>query len=237
MMNSSEVGRSLPEGCLSDRALDLRLAGERAGREATDAHLASCEGCSARYRALHAARAAFPLEAPAFQHLAPPARRRRWWWGLGPVLAVAAVVVLLARPHGGERAKGSDTLGFYVLHQGGVREGAAGERVYPGDRLQLVITAATPRFLVVLEREAGGRTSVFYPREQQAARQVAGQRVPLPYSMQLDATLGVGTLIAVFCDAPIAVEPLRAAAERQGPRAVWPRDCHADSLAYETKAP
>lgn len=85
--------------------------------------------------------------------------------------------------------------------------------------------------------EAGGRTSVFYPREEQTARQAGGQRVPLPYSMQLDATPGVGTLIAVFCDPPIAVEPLRAAAERQGPRAVWPRDCHADSLAYETKGP
>lgn len=237
MTNSSEMGRSLPEGCLSDRALDLRLAGEQAGRDATDAHLASCEGCSARYRTLHAARAAFTLEAPAFQHLAPATRRRRWWWGVWPALAMAAAVVLLARPHGGERAKGGDTLGFFVLHHDGVREGAAGEGVYPGDRLQLITTTAAPRFLVVLERETDGRTSVFYPREGPAARQPPGQRVPLPYSMQLDATLGVGTLIAVFCDAPVAVEPLRAAVERQGPRAVWPRDCHADSLAYETKAP
>ncbi|HEY4186625.1 MAG TPA: DUF4384 domain-containing protein [Polyangia bacterium] len=236
---STELGRSLPEGCLSDRALDLQLAGAHAGREAIDTHLASCDACAARYRGLQAARAAFPLEAPPFERLVP-ARRRRWWWGLAPVLAVAAMVVLIARPResaDGERAKGGDTLGFSVLHAGAVREGARGEIVHPGDRLQLVTTTSSSRFLAVLERDADGRTSVFFPREAHAARQPAGRGVALPYSVQLDATLGVGTLFAVFCDAPVAVAPLRDAVERLGAGAAWPPGCHVDSLAYETKAP
>jgi len=237
MTKPMELGRSLPDGCLSDRMLDLRLAGELAGRDATDAHLASCEACSARFRALQAARAAFSLEAPPFDRVAPVTRRRGWWWGLAPVVAVAALLVLIPRPRDGERTKGGDALGFFVLHEGSVREGAGGEVVRPGDRLQLFTTTATARFVTVLERDPDGRTSVFFPREPQAARHSPGQRVGLPYSFQLDATLGVGTLIAVFCDAPVAVEPLRTAVERQGARVAWPSGCHADSVAYETKVP
>jgi len=233
----TELGRSLPEGCLSDRALDLWLAGEAAGREAIDAHLAGCEGCSARCRGLQAARAAFPLEAPPFERLAPAPRRRRWWWGLAPVLAVAAVIVVVARPQGGVRPKGGDTLGFFVLHEGAVREGAPGEVVHPGDRLQLVTSTATPRFLAVFERGADGRARLVFPHEAQAVPQTAGRGIALPYSLELDATPGVVTLVAVFCDGLVAVEPLRETIERRGVQATWPPGCHADSLAYETKVP
>ena len=157
-----------------------------------------------------------------------------------PALSVAAMVVLILRAREttyGERAKGGDTLGFSVLHAGAVREGARGEIVHPGDRLRLVTTTTTTRFLTVLERDADGRTSVFFPREARAARQPAGRLVALPYSVQLDATLGVGTLFAVFCDADVAVAPLRDAVERLGAGAPWPAGCHVDSLAYETRAP
>jgi hypothetical protein len=230
----SELGRSLPEGCLSDRALDLRLAGDPA--EAVDAHLASCEGCSTRFRRLQADRAAFPLEAPPFERLTPTPGRRRWWWGLAPVLAAAAIVVV-ARPRDDQRAKGGDRLGFFVLHEGAVREGGPGEVVHPGDRLQLVTSTTTPRFLAVLERDADGRTSVLFPRDAQAARQAAGPGVALPYSLALDAAPGVATLVAVFCDRLVAVEPLREMVDRLGTHAPWPPGCHADSIDYETKAP
>jgi hypothetical protein len=239
MTKPMELGRSLPEGCLSDRMLDLRLARESGERDVidADAHLASCQTCSARYRTLQAARAAFSLEAPSFERLAPALRRRRWWWGLAPLLAVATMIVLIARPRDSDRAKGGDALGFFVLHAGSVREGSAGEVVHPGDRLQLFTTTATARFVTVLERDPDGRTSVFFPREVRAVRHEAGQRVELPYSIQLDTTLGVGTLVGVFCDAPVAVESLRTSVEQQGPRAAWPSGCHAHSLKYETKSP
>ena len=235
----TRFGRSLPEECLSDRALDLRLAGEASDATGIDTHLTQCGTCAERYRGLQAARAAFSLEAPSFTGLTPARRPRRWWW-CAPALAAAAIGVMIARPQGrpdGERTKGRNTLGFFVLHERAVREGANGEVVHPGDRLQFVTTTAAASFLTIVERDAAGRASLFFPRQANAARQPAGRAVALPYSVQLDATAGLGTLFAIFCDSPVAVEPLRAAIERQGAGATWPTGCHADRLVYETKVP
>jgi hypothetical protein len=236
------LGRTRPEGCLSDRALDMMIAGElpAARSAALRAHLLECSACQARYHSLRAGSDAFPLEAPSFQKLAPGIRRRRWWWAVGPTLAVAALVLIVTRPRSPaltDRSKGGDALGFFVLHDGSVREGASGEVVRPGDRLQLITTTKVPRYLAVLERDAGGRVSAFFPREEQTARREAGRAAPLPYSFQLDATIGVGTMYGVFCDQPVLVSLLRQVLEQQGDQRVWPHGCAADQLRYEIKRP
>ncbi len=234
--------RTRAEGCPSDRALDQWLAGELgADRRATlDAHVSGCEACAGRHRARLAARTAFPLEAPAFERLAPAApARRRWsrWWALAPALAAAAAFVLMARPRDeeGVRTKGHDALGFFVLHGGLVREGVQGEIVRPGDRLQLVTTTAAPRFLTVLERDAGGRASVFFPSAPVAAPVASGRAVPLPTSVALDDSVGVGTLYGVFCDRAVTIAPLVRELEQRGDGARWPAGCHVDQLSYESR--
>ena len=237
-----DLGRTVSEGCLSDRALDMLLAGEppAAGSAERAAHLTGCSSCHARYQSLRAGQAAFVLQAPSFHRLAPAASRRSvWWWTLAPGLAAAALLLLVRpRPEStAERSKGGDALGFFVLHGGSVREGASGEIVRPGDRLQLVTTTKGPRYLAILERDATGRSSVFFPREGQAARREAGRAVPLPYSFQLDATIGVGTIYGVFCDQPVDVPLLKQALERPDDQRVWPPRCNVDQLRYETKAP
>jgi len=237
-----DLGRTVPEGCLSDRALDMLVAGEPADTQAVQsAHMAACPRCQARYQSLRADRAAFALQAPSFQTLRPPARRRSgWWWALAPGLAAAVLLLLVVRPRPEsttERNKGGDALGFFVLHEGAVREAASGEVVRPGDRLQLVTTTKAVRYLAVLERDAAGRSSVFFPREGQAARREAGRAVPLPYSFQLDATLGVGTIYGVFCEQPVDVSLLKQALERPDDQRAWPRGCACDQVRYETRSP
>jgi len=238
-----DLGRSVPEGCLSDRALDMLLAGEPPAARGAEqaAHLAGCAVCQGRYQSLRAGQAAFALQAPGFHKLAPAAPHRfRWWWTLAPGLAVAVLLLLFVRPGPEatiERSKGGDALGFFVLHEGSVREGASGEIVRPGDRLQLVTTTKSPRYLAVLERDATGRSSAFFPREGQAARREAGRAVPLPYSFQLDATIGVGTIYGVFCDRPVEIALLKQALERPDDQRVWPPPCNAAQLRYETRSP
>jgi hypothetical protein len=236
------------EGCPSDRALDEWLAGELPAdrRASLDAHVPGCEDCSARHRARLAARTAFPLEAPAFDKLVPasepaPAPRRRWlrWWAVGPALAAVAALVLVARPLHDEqdevRTKGHDALGFFVLHAGAVRQGARGEVVRPGDRLQLVTTTSAPRFLAVLERDAGGRVSVFFPRGDAAAPVTPGRGVALPTSVVLDEAVGVGTLYGVFCERAVTLAPMVRELEQRGDGARWPAGCHVDQLSYESR--
>ncbi|HXU03158.1 MAG TPA: DUF4384 domain-containing protein [Polyangia bacterium] len=237
--------RTRPETCLSDRALDMMMAGELApdARATAEQHLPGCAACTARLRELEAARAAFPLEAPAFAKLAAtvaPARaRRRWWaWGGGfaTLAAAAAAVVLLVRatPGGdGFGIKGGERIGFFVSHDGAVRAGAPGEVVHPGDRLQVVYTTRAPRTLAIFSRDAKGATTVAFPRDLAAGVRIeAGTDTPLPYSLQLDDAAGVETLHGLFCDRPLPLEPLRRSLEEGGERTKWPAGCHVDRISY-----
>jgi hypothetical protein len=237
----TSLERSRAEGCPSDRALDQWLAGELPvdRRASVDAHVPGCEDCSARHRARLAARTAFSLEAPAFDKLAPARPRRPRWWAVAPALAAAAALVLVARPrheeHDEVRTKGHDALSFFVLHAGAVRQGARGEVVRPGDRLQLVTTTWAPRFLTVLERDVGGRVSVFFPRGDAAAPVAPGRGVALPTSVVLDEAVGVGTLYGVFCEQAVTLAPLVRELEQRGDGARWPGGCHVDQLSYESR--
>jgi uncharacterized protein DUF4384 len=241
-----DLARTRPDGCLSDRALDMMMAGELAPelRAKAEQHLPGCAACSARHRELEAARAAFPLEAPNFSKVAasvPTARASRRWWAFGGAFAAAAaaaalVLVWRIAPEGDSvRTKGGEKLGFFVMHEGSVREGAPGEMVQPGDRLQIVYTATQPRYLAIFSRDAEGATSVAFPRAAVAAKIEAGSDTPLPYSLELDGAPGIETLHGLFCDRPLPLEPLRQSLHEQGDRTVWPAGCRVDRISYGKK--
>jgi anti-sigma factor RsiW len=240
-----EPSRARPETCLSDRALDMMLAGELAPAALTQAqrHLPGCAACSARHRELEAGRRAFALEAPAFAKVVAtvkPARpaRRGWLFGgaFATVAAAAMLLVLRAFPDDDAvRTKGGDKLAFFVDHQGAVREGGPGEVVRAGDRLQLVYTTSKPRYLAVFLRDAKGAVTVAFPRATTAAKLEAGANVPLPYSLELDGALGVETLVGLFCDRPPPLEVSRRALELQGDRAAWPDGCRVERSSYEKR--
>lgn len=230
-----EPTRSRPETCPSDRALDMLMAGELApdARARAEQHVSGCAACAARARELEAARAAFPLEAPAFAKLAEkvsPARRRRWFGVVfaAAAAAVAMILVLRAAPDGDAvRTKGGDKLSFFVSHDGVVREGGPREVVHAGDRLQLVYTTREPRYLAVFLRDAKGATTTAFPRLGAAAKIQPGTEVALPESVQLDGALGVETLLGVFCDHAAPLEDLRRSLERPG--------CHVERVSYEKR--
>lgn len=240
-----DLARTRPETCLSDRALDMMMAGELAPALLAKAeqHLPGCAACTARYRELQAGRAAFPLEAPAFAKTAAaakPARRPRGrWWALSGAFATAAaaaaalILVWRAAPDDDSvRTKGSDKLGFFVLHAGSIREGASGEIVQPGDRLQVVYTTKQPRYLAIFSRDARGTTVVAFPHGPVASKIEAGTNTPLPYSLELDAASGVETLHGLFCSRALSLEPLRRVLEQDGDRAAWPTGCRVDRVSY-----
>ncbi|HZH17383.1 MAG TPA: hypothetical protein VE057_23710 [Archangium sp.] len=233
------------EGCLSDLQLDLLLGRAlAAGEEGTvREHLATCTACSARYDVLHADREAFQAAMPPLQLRAPePPRRlapRRAAW-LGTAVALAAsvmLVVLVGRPPREVlevgRTKGSGWSGFYVRHQDAVREGGPGEVVRPGDALQFTTSLATPRYVAVLSLDGARRVSLYYPAEPTAAFQPAGEDVPLPLSTLLDGTLGPETVYVLACPAPIPLEPLLSALEREPSRPPQAEGCEVDVVELD----
>lgn len=244
---------SRPEGCLSDFALDRRLARELGGADAAaaEAHLADCKRCGARAAELSRERDAFAKDAPPLRlpgALAPevPKRRRFLGAGAGGALALAAAVALFftfraPRPGGddghGTRSKGDAAkLGFYVNHAGSVRLGGPGEHVAAGDGLRFVVTTTEPRFVGVLSVDGARHASIYYPSASDAAPVLPGTRVALPESTTLDDTTGDETLYGIFCPDRFALEPLRRALEASPDRPPALDGCTVDVVRVRKEA-
>lgn len=154
---------------------------------------------------------------------APRPRGRRLLVAAGSVAAAGAIAAAAAfalffrvDPAGdvagdGTRIKGGARVGFFVKRGDAVARGASGERVAPGDALQLTYTTQAPAHLAVLSVDASGAASVYYPAGPRAERIEPGREVPLPSSVVLDDTLGEERIFALFCADPIEIEPVRAA--------------------------
>lgn len=238
-----KLERSRPEACLSDFALDRRLAKELEGEEAAaaDTHIAECTRCEGRAAELLRERDEFAKAAPALR--AAP-RRLRFTGRAASALALAAAVVLFVAFRGprpdtsGTRTKGDGAkLGFYVNHNGSVRLGGPNERVAPGDGLRFVVSAREERYLTVVSVDGMRHVSVYYPSETDAARVAAGENVALPQSTTLDDTLGDETIYGIFCEKPQAVEPLRRAMEVSPERPPVMQGCTVDTLHVHKEAP
>ncbi len=238
--------RARPEGCLSDFAFDLRLAGELAPDEAAaaTAHLATCTRCTARAGAMLEARDSFAAGAPALRLRSTKVVSRGMSATLYAALAMAAAVLLFVavRPRAvelGTRAKGrGPRIDYYVSHAGSIRHGIASERVLPGDRVRFVVAATEPAEVAILSVDGAQNVTVYYPSGPQSVRVAAGDDVALPESTTLDAVLGEETIYAVFCPEAFAIAPLRAALDAAPSRApAVASGCTLDLLRWRKDPP
>jgi hypothetical protein len=217
--------------CLSAFRLDRWMMGELPApdAEAVKTHLAGCSTCTETVAGMRAVREevrALPL--PAF--LAGPELRRSRTWrlvGTALVLAVAASLVVALQPEAPlERPKGSGVaLGMYVQHGDEVRRAGPGEFVSPGDAVRFSITTPVPSYVAVLSLDPSGRASVYFPEGGRTVRVPAGPEVPLPLGTRLDQTVGEERLLALFCTAPVELEPVRRMLEQAGEAAPLPPGC------------
>jgi hypothetical protein len=128
---------------------------------------------------------------------------------VGTVLAAAAAVMIFVRAGGPiTRPKGGPGVAFYIRHGADVRPGAPGERVQPGDFLQLVYTSAAPLYGAILSVDGAHHVSRYFPDDARAAPLPAGTAQSFPRSTQLDEVLGHETVYALLCREPMALAPL-----------------------------
>ena len=245
--------RSRSEACLSDLLFDRLLVGElspQAVREA-GAHISSCEVCSARHAELEAEKERFLLEAPAFA--APPGRRRvqRWTAVAGLGMAAAAVLALsvsgLQRPSvslpvhsaalvtDGSRSKGGSSLGYYVARGTLAVRGDADQHLAPGDRLQFYYSATQSGYFALLSVDGAGHASVYFPAMPTATAIAPGVEVPLANSVILDSTLGDEVVYGLFCNAPIALGPVRDRLEADSRQAPSVDGCRVEQVRFSKR--
>jgi hypothetical protein len=202
-------------GCASDLALDRLVTGEPV-ETAIASHVAGCARCAERLTGFRRDQA---LAAPIVTELRRRARstarvaRRRWLGAALPLVAAAALLVLLLprllRDPTGVRPKGHGAalaLDVVVRHADGRIEALQDHgRVRAGDRIRFVVSAAEPGHLVILGLDAAGTVSVYLADGSDPHRIAPGARQAMPGSILLDATPGAERLVALECAARFPV--------------------------------
>lgn len=223
-----EVSR--PEGCSSDLAFDELHAGELAAdaRAKLEAHLSGCARCLERQAALSCERERLLAAAPSLDALSASRTRAVQPKPRAPLIAIggaalalaAAAMLMLTRDgvSGSDtRSKGAPHLGAFVKRGEHVRAAASGARVRPGDLVRFTYSSDRERHIGLVSLDAKG-AQIYFPTDGSgtAARARAGSLVALDFSVELDATQGDEQVFGLFCDEPLALEPLRAELARKG---------------------
>ena len=229
---------------LSSLALDaLALGGHD---PAADEHLADCLACRAERAAiaeLHAefARRVLPRGVPGRRSFA-------WAWLAVPALA-AALFAVLAWPRGEPEPdlgiKGDASWQVFANHAGQTFAVHDGTRLGAGDRIRFVVEPAGARYLLVASVDGLGHATIYYPYAAPMSTPIAGERIELDGSIELDAAPGPERVFAIFSDVPLSASvvanELRAVA-LGGPDAI--RSTHAlhlaghmQSVVFEKAAP
>src|SRR5262245_61666644 len=157
------------------------------------------------------------------------------------LLVAFLIIIVVRRPSGvmGTRFTKEPRVGFFLKRGGWTSAGRAGDVVRPGDAVQFVYTSEKASYLTILTADAGGHVEVRYADGRQAARAPAGRDVVLPQSALLDDIIGHERVLALFCDRPVDVEPLRRgwqAISGAGDPPI-PAGCQVDVTEWETRMP
>jgi hypothetical protein len=156
--------------------------------------------------------------------------------GLGVAAAGLAALALFALPRDPgalTRTKGGHRVTYFVEGATGLRAGAPGEAVRPGERVQLVVGAEGAgggEFVAVLGRDGRGQAVILHPEQGPAAPLPAGDRVQLPFSIQIDDAPGPEEIHVLLCAGPAPLEGVRAGLAGSAGALTPPAGCAAETL-------
>jgi hypothetical protein len=187
-------------------------------------HLAACDECSLRKRALEAARAGFLAAHPAAEfaravvELAArpePAPRPRWsGWrtlrmlasALGLLAVLVAALLWRARAPAppANRMSGGASLQVFATHAGTTFALRDGQTLSSGDRLALEYSLDRPRHLLLLGVDDAGAITRYFPAEGARDQLLAAtSSARLSVGIELDARKGEQRLYGLFTDATL----------------------------------
>ena len=159
-------------------------------------------------------------------------RSGRALWGAALALAagglLAAGVLLSAGSGSDVRQRATPTVGaglglggagdhlFVAVARGGAQPvtlAAGDDPPGPGAALSFEVAAARPGQLLIVLLDAEGRVAPLHPSGASRSSEIAASgRAPLPGAVTVPAGSGCAWVVAVFADAPVAVEDLSRAA-------------------------
>lgn len=199
-------------------------------------HVAACDTCGTRRRALEAARVRFLAAHPPLdfarsvvEHASrpEPTAGRRWYARAGVGLAIAAITVLglvavvglvLGRVPGiayldALRRPTGLTFEAVAPLAGGVHAVQNGDAVASGE-LRFVYSIERPQHLLLLGIDDGGSIAKYFPAHAAAGPLPAAERATLPITLPIGTRGGRERLYALFSDQPLDEVAARAALTR-----------------------
>jgi hypothetical protein len=233
------------ESCVSDLAIDRSLSTEltQAAQGELESHVARCVRCGVRYDLIARQREAFFSRAPDWETFSEPQRRSRshWlrWASGGALAAIAALCFIgpaldtVAPQVAGLRTKGSPHIGVYIKRGDKVLQGASGDIVHPGDRLRFTYSNERDAQFALLHADQSG-AEIYFPVANTSVHLPAARDAALDFAIELDEVSGDERVFGLFCDAPLALEPVRVALQTDGTVPELP-GCHVDSLMLQKR--
>jgi hypothetical protein len=225
-------------GHLSSETIDLLLMAALTGDKESlaKAHISECAFCQKRWSELNEDKQRFEqfvfprTVARLEERLARGdgstlgARLRAGWKLLVPMGAVIAASVTVAVVTGGKDRtqteddvyigiKGSalEVIGYRTdTGQFTVKSGAV---LHPKDKIRFVVNNPGAKFLLIASRDGSGAFTVYHPFGSAQSGPLEPGKHELPGSVELDDVTGLERLVAVFSDAPISAEAVKAAME------------------------
>jgi hypothetical protein len=204
--------------------IDALAARQLEDTQAT-AHIASCERCRADLEAAEAACARFTRDV--FPRTVVNIReRRRWRFGitiLAPVLAAAALVIWLLRPHDRVddddiRIKGELTFQVFAKRGDAIIPVRDATRLAPGDQIRFVVGCGAPAYLLVASIDGAGHATIYHPYGGTRSAPADAAPTELPGSIVLDDAPGPERVFALVSDAPLEATAVERALVELGAR-------------------
>jgi hypothetical protein len=204
-------------------------------------HVAGCDLCKTRLRALHSAKARFLVAYPAaefaretFASAGPfgPAREPRdWardlrvvtWVGLIAVFSGAFLWYGHEAAANWVRVQAGTSFTVLATHEGLERKLGDGDELTAGDRLAFAYALDRPRHLLLLGIDDTGAIRRYYPASEGSSSEAllaATEGGLLPATVELDTRSSEERLYALFSDEPLAESDARTAVS-QATSAVW----------------
>jgi hypothetical protein len=211
--------------CLAPVVLQRIAAGESTGAES---HADGCASCQARIERYREASAAFLRQRPPELFLRKLQRRKhpvRSWLPLA--LCGALSLAIIAIPRGGEEIRNKGASPLSVVYRRGNAEPlpvVPEHRLKQGDALRFSYAPSKQGYLAILNVDAAGKVTAFYPYDGDRAVPLESQGW-LPGSVVLDATQGPEWLVGVFAAKPFPVAPLAAQLSSLPPGAAPKLEC------------
>jgi len=138
------------------------------------------------------------------------------------------------RSSSGAGSPGSPRIGFSIERGGKLQRAASGDVVLPGDRIRFTYSSERDAQFALLH-VSRGTAEVYFPASDSTVLVPAGRDAAVDLTIVLDNRAGADRVFGLFCEASVALEPVRAELQKDDDGRLALPGCRVDSVTLLKK--